>query len=149
MPSLKAMAREAQKKTKAGVSKQAPNRMQTVFKSTERVADSDLESETESESGSDSREGSVITPESIIKLNGEKPNLVASSTKVRNEEEEDDEVESDGEVDAMASGICGGTSKRGVESESESSQDADSLRELDEEHGHDMAGVAAEKTSRY
>src|ERR1700722_13726453 len=110
MPSLKAMAREAQRKPKSGALKQPPNRKQTVFKSTERVADSDLESETESESSSESEESSAVAPVPVAKLNGQKPKPVAASSKVESEEEDDEEDESESKDDAVVSSNHSGAS---------------------------------------
>lgn len=56
MPSLSEMAKEAKKKSKAPPPKNSAPRtgLSSVFKSAERVADSDLGSDTESDSDSDS-----------------------------------------------------------------------------------------------
>jgi hypothetical protein len=139
MPSLKAMAREAQKKPKAGAPKQAPNRKQTTFKSTERVADSDLESETESASDSDSEESSVITPVPVSKVNGQKPKPMAANIEVESEEG-DKEIESERQGDVVvSSNYSGASDKSSDRSESESN----------EEREHGKAKVAMEKASRY
>jgi hypothetical protein len=150
MPSLKAMAREAQKKPKAGALKEPPNRKQTMFKSTERVADSDLESETESESGSDSEEGSTVVPVHVAKPNGQTPKPVAGSNEAESEEEDDEEDESESQADAVISSNHGGTSSQTSDkSESGSDGGSDSDSESAEEHEHGKGRVAAEKTSRY
>lgn len=149
MPSLKAMAREAQKKPKSGALKQPPNRKQMVFKSTERVADSDLESETESESGSESEESSAVAPVLIAKLNGQKPKPVAASSEVQSEEEEDEEDDSQSQGDAVISSSHSGTSGQSSgQSESGSDGGSDSDNELKEEHEHSKVRVAAKKASR-
>jgi len=139
MPSLKAMAREAQKKPKAGAPKQAPNRKQTTFKSTERVADSDLESETESASDSDSEESSVITPVPISKANGQKPKPMAANIELESEDG-DKEIESERQGDVVvSSNYSGASDKSSDRSESESNK----------EREHGKAKVAMEKASRY
>jgi hypothetical protein len=149
MPSLKAMAREAQKKPKAGAPKQAPNRKQTTFKSTERVADSDLESETESASDSDSEKSSAIAPVPVSKVNGQKPKPMAASVEVESEEG-DKGIESERQGDVVvSSNYSGASDKSSDRSESESNGDSDGEPESNEEREHGKAKVAMEKASRY
>jgi hypothetical protein len=95
MPSLKAMAWEAQNFPKGAASKQAVKRKPpaAVFKSTERVADSDLESETESESSTESDNEPIKVAPPVKKLNGHKALQESLSSDEESEEEEEEEGE--------------------------------------------------------
>jgi hypothetical protein len=139
MPSLKEMAREAQKRYKPGDLEKPPNRKQTAFKSTERVAESDLESETESESGSESEDDYPVAQAPVAKLNGQKPKPVASSSDEQSEEDNDTEDESESQDDAVVSS----SQSNG------SGGDSDSDSKLEEEHEHSKVRVSVNKSSRY
>jgi len=99
MPSLKAMAWEAQNFPKGAASKQAVKRKPpaAVFKSTERVADSDLESETESESSTESDNEPIKVAPPVKKLNGHKALQESLSSDEESEEEEEEGEEAEPE----------------------------------------------------
>ena len=139
MPSLKAMAREAQKSSKSVVPKGSAKRKPaaSIFKSTERVSDSDLESETESEPSSDSGEESPNPAPPVEKVYGQKLKSASSIAKVISQRvkltsaSSDDEIEEEKESDSKygassKSGSGSSSSSDGEESEDESDSHNDS-----------------------
>lgn len=148
MPSLKAMAQEAQKGPKSSAFKQPSKSKQTVFKSTERVADSDIESETESESSGDSEGGSVIAPQHVPKANGCKKEPADARHNVENSEEDEDESEDDNEIEGgteISSNDDLADRRSSGQSESGSDGSSNSESKSEEEHETDRA----EETLRY